>query len=97
MMVMAMIAPSSPAAYCRTEPEPFGGGGPGSYVDFSMFCFHIPSSRSTCAVVPCARTTLEHKIKPVIGQTIGFDDIPVAIQAMADRRTIGRTIVLLDA
>ncbi len=40
---------------------------------------------------------LEHKIKPVIGQTIGFEDIPVAIEAMADRRTVGRTIVLLDA
>jgi NADPH2:quinone reductase len=40
---------------------------------------------------------LEHKIEPVVGQTIGFDDIPLAIEAMADRRTIGRTIVLLDA
>ncbi len=40
---------------------------------------------------------LEHKITPVVGQTIGFEDIPVAIEAMADRRTIGRTIVLLDA
>ncbi|MDQ1454589.1 MAG: NADPH:quinone reductase [Actinomycetota bacterium] len=43
------------------------------------------------------RLVLEHKIKPVIGQTIGFEDIPVAIEAMADRRTVGRTIVLLDA
>jgi len=43
------------------------------------------------------RLALEHKIKPVIGQTIGFEDIPVAIEAMADRRTVGRTIVLLDA
>ncbi|MDQ1448845.1 MAG: NADPH:quinone reductase, partial [Actinomycetota bacterium] len=42
------------------------------------------------------RLALEHKIKPVIGQTIGFEDIPVAIEAMADRRTVGRTIVLLD-
>src|SRR5438132_6844053 len=41
--------------------------------------------------------TLDHKIKPVVGRTIGFDDIPIAIQAMADRETIGRTIVLLDA
>ena len=42
------------------------------------------------------RLALEHKIKPVVGQTIGFEDIPVAIEAMADRRTVGRTIVLLD-
>jgi NADPH2:quinone reductase len=43
------------------------------------------------------RLALEHKIKPVIGRTIGFEDIPAAIEAMADRRTVGRTIVLLDA
>ena len=43
------------------------------------------------------RLALEQKIKPVIGRTIGFEDIPVAIEAMADRRTVGRTIVLLDA
>ena len=42
------------------------------------------------------RLALEHKIKPVVGQTIGFEDIPVAIEAMADRRTVGRTIVLLE-
>jgi NADPH:quinone reductase len=34
-------------------------------------------------------------IKPVIGQTIGFEEIPVAIEAMANRETIGRTIVVL--
>jgi hypothetical protein len=33
----------------------------------------------------------------VIGRVIGFDDIPVAIEAMANRETTGRTIVLLDA
>jgi NADPH2:quinone reductase len=36
-------------------------------------------------------------IKPVVGETIGFADIPAAIEAMESRRTVGRTIVMLDA
>ena len=40
---------------------------------------------------------LAGKIKPVIGQTIDFEDIPAAIEAMANRQTIGRTIVMLDS
>jgi NADPH2:quinone reductase len=39
---------------------------------------------------------LAQKIRPVIGQTIGFDAIPAAIEAMANRETVGRTIVMLD-
>ena len=39
---------------------------------------------------------LDQEIKPVVGRTIDFEDIPAAIEAMADRRTIGRTIVLLE-
>jgi NADPH:quinone reductase len=40
---------------------------------------------------------LAGKIKPIVGETIAFDDIPAAIEAMADRRTTGRTIVMLDS
>jgi NADPH2:quinone reductase len=36
------------------------------------------------------------KIRPVIGQTIAFADIPAAIEAMEDRRTTGRVVVMLD-
>jgi NADPH2:quinone reductase len=39
---------------------------------------------------------LTEKIKPVVGETIAFEDIPVAIEAMANRQTTGRTIVLLE-
>jgi len=39
---------------------------------------------------------LAEKVKPVIGQVVGFDDIPVAIEAMANRETVGRTIVTLE-
>jgi NADPH2:quinone reductase len=35
-------------------------------------------------------------IKPVIGETISFDEIPTGIEAMESRRTIGRTIVVLE-
>ncbi len=36
------------------------------------------------------------KIKPVIGQVIGFDAIPSAIDAMARRATMGRTVAILE-
>ena len=40
---------------------------------------------------------LAGSVQPVVGQTIAFEEIPAAIEAMANRETIGRTIVLLDA
>jgi NADPH2:quinone reductase len=39
---------------------------------------------------------LAGKIKPVVGETIRFEDIPEAIEAMANRQTTGRTIVVLE-
>jgi NADPH:quinone reductase len=39
---------------------------------------------------------LEHKIKPVVGQTISFGEIPAAIEAMESRRTVGRTVVMVE-
>jgi NADPH2:quinone reductase len=38
---------------------------------------------------------LAKKIKPVVGQVIGFDEIPSAIDAMARRKTLGRTVAVL--
>jgi NADPH:quinone reductase len=35
-------------------------------------------------------------IKPVVGATISFEEIPAAIEAMENRKTIGRTIVMLE-
>ncbi len=35
------------------------------------------------------------KIKPVIGQVVDFDALPAALEAMRDRKTVGRTIVKL--
>ncbi|MEX2255060.1 MAG: zinc-binding dehydrogenase [Acidimicrobiia bacterium] len=39
------------------------------------------------------RLVLEKKVHAVIGDVVGFDQLPVAIDAMANRRTTGRTIV----
>jgi NADPH2:quinone reductase len=34
-------------------------------------------------------------VRPVIGQVVGFDDVPAAIEALANRETIGRTVIML--
>jgi NADPH2:quinone reductase len=39
---------------------------------------------------------LSHKIKPVVGEVVGFGDVPAALDAMANRQTVGRTIVMVD-
>jgi NADPH2:quinone reductase len=38
---------------------------------------------------------LAKKVKPVIGRVVAFEEIPAAIEAMANRQTVGRTIVKL--
>lgn len=38
---------------------------------------------------------LSKRVKPVIGRVVEFDEIPAAIEAMANRATVGRTIVKL--
>jgi hypothetical protein len=34
-------------------------------------------------------------VKPVIGRVVDFETLPAAIEAMANRETVGRTIVKL--
>jgi NADPH2:quinone reductase len=34
------------------------------------------------------------RIRPIIGRTVSFDDLPAALDEMEDRKTIGRTVVL---
>ena len=36
------------------------------------------------------------QVRPVIGRVVAFEDVPDAIEAMANRETVGRTIVRLD-
>ena len=37
------------------------------------------------------------RVRAVVGSTVDFESIPAAITAMADRATVGRTVVVLDA
>jgi NADPH2:quinone reductase len=39
---------------------------------------------------------LTEKVKPVVGKVVDFEDLPLAIEAMANRQTVGRTIVTVD-
>jgi NADPH2:quinone reductase len=34
-------------------------------------------------------------VKPVIGCVVGFDDLPAAMEAMANRETVGRVVALV--
>jgi NADPH:quinone reductase len=36
------------------------------------------------------------KVRPVIGAEVGFDELPAAMEAMANRQTVGRTIVRVE-
>jgi NADPH:quinone reductase-like Zn-dependent oxidoreductase len=38
---------------------------------------------------------LSEQVKPVVGQVVDFDQLPAAVDAMANRMTVGRTIVTL--
>jgi NADPH2:quinone reductase len=40
---------------------------------------------------------MAEKVKAVIGEVVGFEDIPTAMDAMATRKTAGRTIVMLES
>lgn len=39
---------------------------------------------------------LAGKVTPVVGNVVDFEAIPTAIEAMANRETVGRTVVVLD-
>jgi hypothetical protein len=34
-------------------------------------------------------------VRAVVGRTVPFDDLPAAVEAMAKRETVGRTVVLV--
>lgn len=37
----------------------------------------------------------EGRIRPIVGQTVSFSDLPEALEALEQRKTIGRTVVML--
>jgi NADPH2:quinone reductase len=42
------------------------------------------------------RLVLAGQVQPVIGKVVDFDEIPSAIEAMANRETVGRIVAVLD-
>jgi NADPH2:quinone reductase len=40
----------------------------------------------------CARI-LDGRVRTVVGEVVGFDEVPAALVRLADRQTVGRTIV----
>jgi NADPH2:quinone reductase len=56
------------------------------------FMSRLLGQHITDSVVELVRT---RRVRPVIGQVVRFDDVPAAIDAMANRKTTGRTIVSL--
>jgi len=57
----------------------------------------VPAELGTRVMREIVDLVVSGKIKAVIGQTVGFDEIPSAIDAMARRETVGRTIVMVDS
>jgi NADPH2:quinone reductase len=39
---------------------------------------------------------LAERVRPVVGADIGFEDLPAAMESMAGRATLGRTVAVLD-
>ena len=57
--------------------------------------WNFPSSELGARIMrEIVSLVLADKIKPVIGRVVGFDEIPEAIDAMARRETVGRTVAL---
>ena len=54
-----------------------------------------PDALGTKITEGIVELTLAKKIKPVIGRVVEFEELPAAMEAMANRQTVGRTIVKL--
>ncbi len=55
----------------------------------------VPAQRGAEINDAIIALVLAQKVRPVIGRVVEFDEIPAAIEAMANRETVGRTIVKL--
>ena len=54
------------------------------------FPSHADGERVHAAVLELVR---QGRVRPVVGRDIAFADLPAALQAMADRQTVGRVVV----
>lgn len=57
------------------------------------FCSDALGEKIMAEIVELVR---EKKLKPVIGETVAFTDLPVALVRMRDRNTTGRVVIMLD-
>lgn len=55
----------------------------------------VPAERGRKITREVVELVLGKQVKPVIGKVVEFEEIPAAIDALANRRTLGRTIVKL--
>jgi NADPH2:quinone reductase len=56
------------------------------------FPSHADGERVHASILDLVR---DGRVRPVVGADVAFGDLPVALQSMADRRTLGRTVVLV--
>jgi len=61
----------------------------------SMGWSFVPARRGAEITKAVVDLVLAKKVRPVIGRVVEFEEIPAAIEAMANRETVGRTIVKL--
>jgi NADPH2:quinone reductase len=53
----------------------------------------VPASLGGEVMDEIVRLVERGAVRPVVGCEVGFDELPAAIEAMADRATVGRTVV----
>ena len=57
------------------------------------FCSDALGAEITASIVDLVK---QKRVKPVIGEVVGFADLPAAITRMRDRQTTGRVVVTVD-
>jgi len=59
--------------------------------------WNLASGRQGAAIMHEVVALVEQgAVQPVVGRVVGFEDLPVAITAMADRQTTGRVIAMVE-
>lgn len=56
----------------------------------------VPKELGTRIMEEIISLVASRRIKPVVGQVVDFEEIPTAIEAMARRETVGRTVALIS-
>jgi NADPH2:quinone reductase len=66
------------------------------FVKTAMGWNFAPAALGEKIMADIVALVLAGTIKPVIGQVVDFGDVPAAITAMANRETVGRTVVMVE-